>query len=236
MANFRRVESNGVKIYPFNSFHQLLDFVSERKGILVAINAEKILHATDQTRAIINRNIGYCDGAGAIMVMRKHDYYDAVKIPGCVLWLRIINAMYEQGKTVYLVGGKQEVINDTVKKLREEFKGLNIVGFRNGYIKTDKEKELLLADIESKKPDAVFVAMGSPKQELLMEEMMTRHRAIYQGLGGSFDVYTGRVKRAPTWWQKHNLEWAYRLLNQPSRIKRQIRLVEFWWKVKFRHL
>lgn len=69
--------------------------------------------------------------------------------------------------------------------------------------------------------------MGSPKQELLMEEMMERHAAIYQGLGGSFDVYTGNVKRAPKWWVNHDLEFAYRLIKQPSRIKRQIHLVKF---------
>lgn len=233
MAEFLRVESNGVKIYPFNSFHQLLEYVSEKKGILVAINAEKILHATDQTRAIINRNIGYCDGAGAQMVLHKHGFYDATKIPGCVLWLRIINSMWKEGKSFYLVGGKQEVIDATVEKLSNEFEGINIVGYRNGYIKTDEEKQALIADIAEKKPDVVFVAMGSPKQELLMEEMIEQHPAIYQGLGGSFDVYTGRVKRAPEWWVNHNLEFLYRLINEPSRIKRQIHLFRFLWKVKF---
>ena len=72
--------------------------------------------------------------------------------------------------------------------------------------------------------------MGSPQQELLMEEMLSKHKAIYQGLGGSFDVYTGHVKRAPKWWIDHNVEWLYRLINQPQRIKRQIILVKFaWW-------
>ena len=75
--------------------------------------------------------------------------------------------------------------------------------------------------------------MGSPKQELLMEEMSKLHTAIYQGLGGSFDVYIGKVERAPKWWVKHNLEWAYRLIKQPSRIKRQVHLVKFWSLVKF---
>ena len=91
----------------------------------------------------------------------------------------------------------------------------------------------MLDDIATKKPDVVFVAMGSPKQELLMEEMSERHPAIYQGLGGSFDVYTGRVERAPKWWVDHNLEFAYRLIKQPSRIKRQIHLVKFLILLKF---
>lgn len=228
-----RVELNGVKVHPFKSFDELLNYATGRKGILVAINAEKILHATDQTRSIINRNIGYCDGIGAVMALNKRGYKDVAKIPGCELWLKIISALYKEGKSFYLVGGKPEVIEATVAKLKEEFVGINISNYRDGYIKSDEEKQLLIEDIADKKPDVVFVAMGSPKQELLMEEMSQQHQAIYQGLGGSFDVYTGAVERAPEWWVKHNLEWAYRLIKQPSRIKRQIHLVRFWFLVKF---
>ena len=70
--------------------------------------------------------------------------------------------------------------------------------------------------------------MGSPKQEILMEKLQQKHSAVYQGLGGSFDVYTNEVKRAPSWWIKNNLEWAYRLKNQPSRIFRQLHLLKFF--------
>ncbi len=227
-----RVSLRGVKVYPFTSFNQLLGFVTGRKGILVAINAEKILHATEQTRNIINRNIGYCDGIGAVIALKKHGYKDVIKLPGCELWLKIIAATYKDGKKFYLVGSKQEVIDKTVAQLKEDFPGIDIVNYRNGYIKTDEEKNALIADITEKKPDVVFVAMGSPKQELLMEEMFEQHQAIYQGLGGSFDVYTGNVKRAPKWWVDHNIEFAYRLVKQPSRIKRQIHLVRFLLLVK----
>lgn len=228
----KRISVNGVKINPFTSFNELLDHVVHHKGILVAINAEKILHATPQTRDIINRNIGYCDGIGAVMALRRHGQKQAVKLPGCELWLKIIAALYKDGKRFYLVGSKQEVIEATVAKLEQEFAGIDIVGYRNGYIKTEEERKALIDDIAARRPDVVFVAMGSPKQELLMEEMSERHPAIYQGLGGSFDVYTDYVKRAPQWWVRHNLEFAYRLIKQPSRIKRQIHLVRFWLLVK----
>lgn len=228
----KRISVNGVKINPFTSFNELLDHVVHHKGILVAINAEKILHATPQTRDIINRNIGYCDGIGAVMALRRHGQKQAVKLPGCELWLKIIAALYKDGKRFYLVGSKQEVIEATVAKLKQEFAGIDIVGYRNGYIKTEEERKALIDDIATRRPDVVFVAMGSPKQELLMEEMSERHPAIYQGLGGSFDVYTDYVKRAPQWWVRHNLEFAYRLIKQPSRIKRQIHLVRFWLLVK----
>ena len=233
MSNIQRITfKNGVQCYAFTSFDEIIDFVVDKMGLLVAINAEKILHATDQTRAIINRNIGYSDGLGAVKALRKHGA-KAVKIPGCELWLKIIDRLYKEGKRFYLVGGKQEVIDETVDKLKKDFNGINIVGYRNGYIKTEEERKALINDIAEKKPDVVFVAMGSPKQELLMEEMSERHKAIYQGLGGSFDVYTGRVKRAPKWWLDHNLEFAYRLIKQPSRIKRQIFLAKYLALVKF---
>lgn len=227
-----RVTLNGIKVHPFTAFSELLEYVNGRKGVLVAINAEKILHATSQTRDIINRNIGYCDGIGAVMALKKHGYKDVVKIPGCELWLRIITSLYKEGKSFYLVGSKQEVVESTVEKLQKEYPGICIANYRNGYITTEDEKLALITDIEIKKPDVVFVAMGSPKQELLMEEIFQHHKAIYQGLGGSFDVYTGHVKRAPRWWVEHNLEFAYRLVKQPSRIKRQIHLVRFLLMVK----
>lgn len=227
-----KVSLNGVEIFPFDSEQQLLHYVDTHKGILVAINAEKILHATEQTRAIINRNIGYCDGAGAQMALKQKAYKDACKIPGCELWLKIITRFYKE-KTFYLVGGKPQIVNETVEKLCSEYQDIRIVGYRNGYIKTDEEKRRLIDDIVEKKPDVVFVAMGSPKQELLMEEIQQRHRAIFQGLGGSFDVYTGHVQRAPKWWVEHNLEFAYRLIKEPKRIKRQIHLVKYaWWLMK----
>src|SRR5690606_12011598 len=115
-------------------------------------------------------------------------------------------------KTFYLIGSKQEVINATVSKLRNEFPGIKIVKYQNGYIGSEEIRSHLIDDVATLKPDVVFVGMGSPRQELLMEQMQRRHAAVYQGLGGSFDVYAGYVKRAPDWWVKNNLEWAYRLM------------------------
>ena len=158
--------------------------------------------------------------------MHKLGHSDAVRIAGCDLWLDIIRERYKE-KSFYLVGGKQEVIDETIKKLKADYKGINIVGYRNGYIKTEEERNALIQDVAYKKPDVVYVAMGSPKQEFLMADMMKVHPAIYQGLGGSFDVYTGRVKRAPLWWQKHNLEFLYRFLKQPQRYRREYYRLKF---------
>lgn len=226
-----KVSLKGVEIYPFKSEAELLSFVDNQKGILVAINAEKILHASPEMRAIINRNIGYCDGAGAQLALKQKGFKEACKVPGCELWLKIIERFHKE-KTFYLVGGKPQVIEETVAKLKSQFEGINIVGYRDGYLKKDKDRENLINDIVEKKPDVVFIAMGSPKQELLMEDISKRHKAIFQGLGGSFDVYTGHVQRAPKWWVDHNMEFAYRLLREPKRIKRQIHLVKYaYWLI-----
>lgn len=222
---------NNIQTYAPTSRKELIDYAFEQKAILVAVNAEKILHATDESRSIINRNVGYPDGIGAVWALQKKGCEQVVKIPGCELWLDLIKE-YESSKTFYLVGSSEEVIQETVKKLKEDFPNITIVNYRNGYLKSEEERKEMIQDIAQRKPDVVFVAMGSPKQELLMEEMHRSHPAVYQGLGGSFDVYTGHVKRAPNWWVKNNLEWAYRLIKQPSRIKRQIHLVRFFVLLK----
>jgi UDP-N-acetyl-D-mannosaminouronate:lipid I N-acetyl-D-mannosaminouronosyltransferase len=219
---------NRVRVFAPSSSSDLVEYAFKNKSLLVAVNAEKILHATDQIRDIINHNVGYPDGVGAVLALKKKGIQNVIKIAGCELWLDLVRKHYGD-KSFYLVGGKSEVIEDTVMQLRSEFSGIQILNYRNGYFKDELEKQILISDIVNKKPDVVFVAMGSPKQELIMEEMSQSHKAVYQGLGGSFDVYTGRVDRAPTWWIDHHLEWLYRLLKEPVRIKRQKYLVVYLW-------
>ena len=223
---------NGVKTYAPNSREELMCYAMKHHKIMIAVNAEKILHATDNSRIIINRNLGYPDGIGAVWALRNKGIKNVIKIPGCELWLDIIKQNYKS-KTFYLIGGKQKVLDQTVLNLKTEYPGIKILNYRNGYIKNDDDELTLIEDIITHKPDVVFVAMGSPKQEVLMEKLHQKHKATYQGLGGSFDVYTGAVKRAPNWWVKNNLEWAFRLFKEPSRIKRQIHLIRFYILLQF---
>jgi UDP-N-acetyl-D-mannosaminouronate:lipid I N-acetyl-D-mannosaminouronosyltransferase len=227
-ATDKYVEINGIKTYCFTSRKQLIELAIMEKKCLLAVNAEKILHATPKSCSLFQKSIGFSDGIGAVWALRKKGFKNAIKIPGCELWLDIIKAV-NGSKSFYLVGSRQEVIEKTVEKLKKEFPKIRIVNFRNGYLSNEFERKDLLNDIVNRKPDVVFVAMGSPKQEEIIEEMQKVHPAVYQGLGGSFDVYVGAVKRAPEWWVSHNLEWAYRLVRQPERIRRQIYLVKFAW-------
>lgn len=224
-----KVFVKGVGIYPFTSFDQLADYAIETPAIYTSVNAEIILNADERMRKLINNNVGYCDGAGPLTALKSMGCEKAVKLAGCEFWLHLIKRFHHQ-KTFYLIGAKQEVIDNTVDKLKREYKDICILGYRNGYILSPSEELALLDDIEEKKPDFVFVAMGAPRQELLMEKIQERHKCVSLGLGGSFDVYAGNVKRAPKWWINHNVEWLYRLLNDPQRIGRQIILLQFaWW-------
>lgn len=227
----RIVLKNGVTLFPFVDFDEIINYIDSRKGILVAMNAGKVGRSSREMVDIINRNIGYADGIAAVKVLQNHGVWNATKIPGCELWLKIVGRYYRE-KTFYLVGGKQEVIEATVEKLRREFPGIRIVAYRNGYLRTDLERQALISDVAEKKPDVVFVAMGSPKQELLMEEMLEKHKAIYQGLGGSFNVYTGNAKRAPERWIKHNMEGPYRVLTDRKKWKRFVQDLLVMAKIK----
>jgi len=228
----QRIYLNQVGVFPFANQQQLLDYVETHKGILIAVNAEKILHATDQTRQAINNNIGYADGIGAVYALKRKGCKNVVKIPGCEFWLKIIER-HHADRTFYLVGAKPDVIQAVVEHLRNQYPDIQILNYRDGYINSDEERAALIQDVADKKPDVIFVAMGSPKQELLMADMQKQHpNALYQGLGGSFDIYSGNVKRAPQWWLDHNLEYAYRFLSQPKRmIHRAPPLFKFLWKV-----
>jgi len=224
-----------VQTFSPKSREELIEFAFEQKKILVAINAEKIINAEGDLLQIINENIGYPDGVGAVWALKKKGYENAIKIPGCELWLDIIRQTFKN-KTFYFIGGSQEVIHSTIQKLKTEFPSIEIAGYRDGYIQSQEEIEALKVNIVELKPDVIFVAMGTPRQEKLMQDLNTVHPAVYQGLGGSFDVYVGKVQRAPEWWVKNNLEWAYRLVKQPKRIKRQLQLVPFYVKLKFNKL
>lgn len=224
---------NGVKTYAFEGRENLLEFIEEKKTILIAINSEKILNEDSKLKQIINHNIGYSDGVGVVMALRQKGF-QAVKIAGAELWLDIIKKFHNE-KTFYLLGSAQDIIDKTVDKLKNEYQNINIIGYQNGYLK-EGDKENLIKELKNKKPDVIFIAQGSPQQEILMDELIKEYPALYMGLGGSFDVYTGFKKRAPKLFLKHNLEWLYRLLKEPTRAGRQILLLKFLYLLMMKKL
>lgn len=220
----KRTLLNGFQIYSTRSRIDLIEYALGRKGILIAMNAEKLLKSDPNIKSIVNDNIGYCDGIGVVWALRRKGI-NAAKIPGAELWYDLVAATHYT-KKFYFIGGSELVIQGTVKKLKTEFENIHVVGFCNGFFEDPKS---VLNDIVDKQPDIVFVAMGSPKQELLMETWANDYEALYMGLGGSFDIYCGEKKRAPQIFINLGLEWFHRLLSEPSRYKRQYVLLKFWF-------
>lgn len=229
----KKAKLRNINTYAFSSREVFLDFIKDKQKLLIAVNAIKILNEDNKLHYIINDNIAYADGAGAVMALKQKGL-EAIKISGAEFWLDIVNRFYKD-KSFYLFGASQEAIDKTAAKLKSEYPTINIVGYRNGFLKNG-DKEKLIKDLTEKKPDIVFVAQGSPRQEYLMDELINIHPALYMGLGGSFDVYCGLKQRAPEFFLKSNLEWLYRLLKEPTRFKRQFILIKFIVLLKLKRL
>jgi len=215
---------NNYKIYAFSSKEEFLEEIVNEKKILVAMNAEKIVKSDEKFRTIVNNNIGYTDGFGAVLALRRKGL-NPVKIAGSEFWLDIIKT-YGNSKKIYLIGSTQSVITKTVSRLKQEYPQTHIVGYHNGYL-NDQERLALIQELKNSEAEIVFVAQGSPKQEFFMQALFEEHPALYMGLGGSFDIYSGEKKRAPLPFLKLELEWFYRLLQEPTRVGRQLALFKF---------
>lgn len=220
--NFKIV--NNYKINAFVSKSIFLDYIINHKKILVAMNAEKIMKNDDRLRRIVNENIAYADGFGAVIALRSKGL-KAIKIPGSELWLDIIDR-FQKSKKFYLIGSSSLVIEATIVKLKKDYPSIEIVGYQNGFLKKG-DKDTLIEQLKATKPDIIFVAQGSPRQEFLMDELIAIYPALYMGLGGSFDIYGGDKKRAPKFFLKLQLEWLYRLFKEPTRFSRQLALLKF---------
>lgn len=223
----------GKRTYGFNSEEELIQNIEDYKGILVSVNAEKVMNPDPLIKNIINNNFGFTDGIGAAMALRSKGI-STVKIPGAWLWLSIIKK-FEGKKKFYILGGHPDVLKKTMAMLAADYPKAEFIGHHDGYLKDDDE-EKILQEIKSKGADVVFVAMGTPKQEILMNKFLQKHPAIYMGLGGSYDVYCGLKKRVPPAWDRLGLEWFFRLLTEPTRITRQIVLVKFLVLMIFKRL
>jgi len=224
----------GLQLIGWRDMQHALDYLYAdgqlRQGTLVAINAEKVLTAEDnpQVRALIEAaEFKYADGISVVRsVRKKFPRAQVSRVAGADLWEALMARAGQQGTPVFLVGGKPDVLAQTEAKLRAQW-NVNIVGSQDGYFKAEQQ-QALFTRIQASGAQFVTVAMGSPKQEIFMRDCRQVHpQALYMGVGGTYDVFTGHVKRAPKVWQNLGLEWLYRLLSQPSRITRQLRLLRY---------
>ncbi|MEO3992372.1 lipopolysaccharide N-acetylmannosaminouronosyltransferase [Pseudocitrobacter cyperus] len=227
-------ELRGLKLIGWRNMQHALDFLYAdgqlKSGTLVAINAEKMLTAEDnaEVRTLIDAaEFKYADGISVVRsVRKKYPQADVSRVAGADLWEALMERAGREGTPVFLVGGKPDVLAQTEAKLRQQW-NVNLVGTQDGYFQPE-QRQALFERIRESGAKIVTVAMGSPKQEILMRDSREIYPdALYMGVGGTYDVFTGHVKRAPKFWQKLGLEWLYRLLSQPSRITRQLRLLRY---------
>lgn len=215
-ASFRHAALHGLTTFAPPTTARLVETLDGSSGILVAINAEKIANRDPIIADLANGHLAYPDGIGAVLALRRRGIR-ARRIAGADLWLAVIRR-YAAERSFYLVGGTDAVIRAVAGKLAHRRPGLRL-WFRNGYLSEPDLLELE-RELQVRRPDFVLVAMGSPRQEIVMQRLYAIHPAVYIGLGGSFDIYAGTKSRAPRWLQEMGLEWAYRLVREPARLRR----------------
>jgi N-acetylglucosaminyldiphosphoundecaprenol N-acetyl-beta-D-mannosaminyltransferase len=211
---------------------KLLKKIDNReKAFIVAINPEKIIKAQEDEslRKLLNSaDFQIPDGIGVILASKFKGGQIRERVTGIDTMLKICEAAAKHQKKIFLYGGKPGRADEAKTKLEEMYPGIQIVGTQHGY---EKDQEIVRQAINQSQADIIFVAMGSPAQEnWIIANKETLHPSVYQGVGGSFDVISGRIERAPESFQKLGLEWLYRLIKEPWRIKRQAVLPLFLFK------
>ena len=140
------------------------------------------------------------------------------RIDGIGLMHKLLELADREGFSVYLLGARQEVVEECVRRIRSGFPGVVIAGYRNGYFK-EEEIPAIAEAVRKAAPDFLFLGMGSPMKERLADGWADRLGAhVIQGVGGSFDVIAGMVRRAPPWMQHLGVEWLFRVCQEPRRM------------------
>lgn len=176
------------------------------------------------------------DGVGTVLASKIASKPVDEKIAGIEVMDEILRKCKTDNKKVYLLGAKKEVVEKAKRAIEEKFRGIDIVGYHDGYFDIEN-CDGLIEEIIALKPYAIFVAMGCPRQEIFIERNLRRLPCkIFMGVGGSFDVYAGNTKRAPKVMINLGLEWLYRVSKEPWRVKRLTSIPKFLFKVFFENL
>ena len=187
--------------------------------------AYEALH-DESFRAILNgASLVLPDGAGVVLGAKILKTPLKEKVAGIDFAANLLGVLEETGGRLYLLGGKPSIAEQAAENMKKTHPKLCICGTADGYF---KDEAPVIARINEARADVVFVCLGAPKQEHFMHD----HRAelnvrLMIGLGGSLDGFAGTVRRAPKWMIRLQLEWLYRLLREPSRIGRMMRLPKF---------
>ncbi|MCR4962543.1 MAG: WecB/TagA/CpsF family glycosyltransferase [Firmicutes bacterium] len=195
------------------------------EGVMLAIGDPSLQNIVEQAALVT------ADGNGLVWAAERYGFRGLQRLTGIDLMQQLCRLAAEQGWPVYLLGSKPGVAAAAAEKLQKQYPGLQIAGTENGYFR-DREEQVISA-IQKARPALLFAGLGMPFQEKWLAE--NAHRlgaAVAMGVGGSFDVICGNLKRAPQFMQKLRLEWLYRLLQQPSRWRRYLVLPRFMAAVR----
>ncbi len=195
-----------------------------REGItrqIVVVNVAKVVkaHKDRYLREIIETaDLCGADGVPLVWVSRLRGKAIPGRVNGTDLMERLVERAAYKGYRIFFFGAEEEVVSSVVDIYQKMFPELQVAGYRNGYFTPEEEPEIA-QQIGDSKADILFVAFGTPKKEKFISD----HKAVMKvpvihGVGGSFDVIAGKVKRAPVWMQNVGLEWFYRLLQEPGRM------------------
>ena len=222
-------------ITPGDAEERIVKFLHQRgKAMVFTLNPELVLaaHKDEEFMKILNESaMNIPDGIGIIYGSKFTNNPIKSRVAGYDCVQGVFELIKDTNKTVYFFGGAPEIAERAKEAMEKKHYGLKIVGVADGYFDAEKE-QMIIADINEKKPDLLLVGIGFPKQEKWIYENLrfTGAKAAI-GVGGSFDVMAGNTKRAPKVFQKLGLEWFYRLLCQPTRIGRMMKLPKFAIKV-----
>lgn len=181
------------------------------------------------------------DGIGLIYGSRIKKRPLTERVTGFDTSIKLLEIANKQGYSIYLLGGMEGVAKDAAINIKNTYPNIVISGYQNGYFKgshlgleAQEEEKLIIEKINNEKPDIIFVGLGFPKQEMWIDANKEKLNAkVIIGNGGVMDILSGNAKRAPEIYQKLGLEWLYRLIKDPSRIKRQMLLPKFMIQVLF---
>lgn len=224
---------DGLNVLAFDSIEAGAEYIilncMDSATSAIALNPEKVMKAREsrQTRELLERaDILYPDGIGIVKVLESKLNKSLARIPGCDLWEELMRDAAAHDIPVYLLGARDEILSATVTKLKTEY-STPIVGYHEGYYSSEDE---IINEIRESRAKIISVALGSPKQEQFIFKCIDSGiNAFFMGVGGTYDVYSGYVKRAPLIFRNMNLEWLYRLVTQPSRFFRQLKLLKYIW-------
>ena len=204
--------------------------LSGRPHHVITLNAEILYTAQDDPALLEIINSAHLvtpDGAGIVWAAKHLGQPVPERVTGIDLMLHLMSRAEERGWRVFLYGAAPGVAEEAAAKLMEKHPELKIVGISHGYL--DDEGEVKLRqEVRDAEPHVLLAALGAPKQEYWIQEHLGALSVpVNMGVGGSFDVIAGRVRRAPLWMQRARLEWLYRLIQEPKRYKRMLNLPKF---------